>query len=103
MTTVKKLNVKRTSLDTNKFLTEEIQRSIKNINNAQYAICTTARVLREIFIERACDDTPEWCKSDYLVGGLITAIDFMSRRIDADITQIQEGTALLAGAATQNQ
>lgn len=92
-----------TTLDTTKVLTEKIHRSIKNISNAQYSICTTARVLHEILIERACDDTPEWCKSDYLVGGLFTAIDFMSCRIDDDITQIEKDTALLADAATKNQ
>jgi len=54
---------------------------LEQLDNASSGITVCARVVSNILVERTLEDCPDWCESDYILGGLIDAIGELSSSI----------------------
>ena len=54
---------------------------LEQLNNASNGIHVCANVVSNILVERTLEDCPDWCESDYILGGLIDAIGELSSSI----------------------
>ncbi len=54
---------------------------LEQLDNASSGITVCARVVSNILVERTLENCPDWCESDYILGGLIDAIGELSSSI----------------------
>ena len=71
---------------------------LNNAMRSQYAIETTTKVLSNMLSERTIADAPAWCKNDYLIGGLLDAIELLSCRAYVEIDELKN-TAMMGKKA----
>jgi len=54
---------------------------LEQLKNASNGIFVCARVVSNMLVERTLEDCPDWCESDYILGGLIDAIGELSHSV----------------------
>jgi len=69
---------------------------LEQLSNASNGIHVCAKVVENMLVERTLEDCPDWCESDYILGGLIDAIGELSHSVsnfserEKDIPEGQE-------------
>ena len=54
---------------------------LDQLSNASNGIFVCANVVSNMLVERTLEDCPDWCESDYILGGLIDAIGGLSNTL----------------------
>jgi hypothetical protein len=62
----------------------------ERVERAQSGIAANARVISEMLCERTSSDCREWARSDYVVGGLLDAIELLSDYSREDIGDLKD-------------
>lgn len=63
---------------------KSVRDCLEEVGNNRYGIDACAQALGEMLTARACTECPDWCKNDFIAGGLITAISALCEKTDHD-------------------